>query len=456
LKALPAWLFAGSGAFVLFSFSSQMESEVTSLYALVLALSVLARHTGKNFYFALLWLSVGFVGTLKSPLHSCLLGVSVLIYFAATDSIFGKLFSSPARISFLFFGILLAGSGYLIPFVFDREHWLSTYIFREQIDRPRFSDSALSFLLNNFLFHIFPWTLLLIRCVVIAAQRVRAGVFKWDELTIVSFAFLLPTFTFFFGLGYLAPWYGLPMLAPLVIFIVGQLQTRPSPFKELADSMIPWSALMIGLVFLCHISFYEGTQWWTAGTSFVLSAVFLLSFLIFEAVITGRKIPQRIGVFLGAALFWTGSLGLTATLGESELTDVRNLLEKQNAPLNYENLKRENYSEWGYMAYMTGQPSYYSTSYEQMLDSGRKGHWLVFSDHSDLKGFLNWLNDHDPKSTTLLQPEVHIWRRWPRNLRQLREIWKSRESTENIWDKSARHFMLVRFGNSNSHVSSDQ
>lgn len=453
LKALPAWLFAGSGAYVLFSFSSQMDSELTSLYAISLSLAVLARSTGKNLYFLLLWLCVGFAGTLKSPLHSCLLGVSVLAYFAICRGLITQLFSSPTRIGFLLAGVVLGGSGYLIPFLLDRENWLGTYIFREQIDRPRHSDSAIQFLLNNFLFHLFPWSLLVVHCVAIAVKRIRAREFKWDELTKVSLAFMLPTFAFFFGLGYLAPWYGLPMLAPLALLIVGQLQTRPAPFKDLANSLIPWSALMLILALLFHMLFHGGTTWWTAGTSLLICVLFLLSFLVLEAVIVGRKVTQHVAVFGAMALFWTGSLGLTSTLGEAELSDLHSLTSKHDAPLNYNNMKKENYSEWGYMAYMSGKPSFYSTSYEELLQAGQRGEWLVFSNAEELNRFWDWLKTNNPDAVNVLQPDVNVWRRWPRNVNQMREIWNSRTSTENFWDRTTRHYLLVRFQNLKAQVS---
>ena len=453
LKALPAWLFAGSGAYVLFSLSSQMESELTSLYAISLSLAVLARATEKSVYFLLLWLCIGFAGTLKSPLHSCLLGVSVLAYFALCRSLMTQLFSSPARIGFLLAGVVLGGSGYLVPYLLDRENWLGTYIFREQIDRPHFSDSPIQFLLNNFLFHFFPWTLLVVHCVAIAVKRIRVKAFQWDELTKVSLAFALPTFAFFFGLGYLAPWYGLPMLAPLSLLLVGQLQTSPTPFKDLANSLIPLTALMLILALLFHILFHGGTTWWTTGTSIFICFVFLLSFLILEAVIVGRKVAPHVSVFGAMALFWTGSLVLTATLGEAELSDLRSLTSKYEAPLNYNNTKKENYSEWGYMAYMSGNPSFYSTSHEELLEAGLRGEWLVFSSAAELNGFWNWLKMNNLDAVGMLQPDVNVWRRWPRNVTQMREIWNSRKSTENFWDKTTRHFLLVRFQNRKAQVS---
>lgn len=453
LKAVPAWLFASSGAFVLFTFSSQMDSGVTSLYAIALSLSVLARHSNRNIHFFMLWLSVGFTGTLKSPLHSCLLGISVLVHFALVDSSFKKLFSSPAKILSIAAGVALGGAGYLIPFLLDQENWINSYILREQVTRVRFNYTSSGFVLNNFAFHVFPWTILVLHAAYIFLKRVKGKEFKWDEITIVSLVFLVPTFLFFFGLGYLAPWYGLPILASLALLIVAQLQTRNAPFQDLAHAIIPFTALFICIVFICHVSFFDGTPWWKGETSLLLTTLFLASFLFFEAVISSRKIPQRTGVLVGLALFWAGSLGLTATLGESEMTDVRSLISKHNAPLNYNNLEKYNYSEWGYMAYMTGQPTFFSNSYDELLHAGRAGQWLVFTNQTELNGFWDWLKARNANSISSLQPQVHIWRRWPRNSAQLKELWRARVSTENIWDKTTRHFMLVRFGAHTSQVS---
>ena len=451
-KALPAWLFAGSGAFVMFTFSSQMDSELTSLYAISLSLSVLARHTNKKIYFALLWLSVGLAGTLKSPLHSCLLGISVLLYFTMSRALWSHLFSSPAKFLFLVVGILAGGAGYLLPFVLDGEKWLGTYMFREQLDRPRYADPASGFLLNNFVLHVIPWSILVIHCFLIAFKRVRTKQYKMDEFTRVGLAFLIPTFAFFFGLGYLAPWYGLPMIPALMMLVMSQLMTRCDPVKDIANAVLPWTVLMMAAVLVCHAAFFGGTPWWSWSTSLLLSSILLVSFLILEAVVSGRKVPARAGVFAGVGLFWCASLGLTATMGESELHDVRALLSKNSAPLNYSNTAKENYSEWGYMAYMTGQPSFYSNSFEELLKGGMQGNWMVFTHQDELNQFWAWMKERGLAERYLAQSDVNIWRRWPRNAGQLRKIWESRSSTENIWDKTTRHFLVLRFTDVRSQV----
>lgn len=443
LWAVPSWIFAASGAFVFFSFSSQMESQLTSLYAIALSLAVLAKHRGRILYFALLWASVGLAGALKSPLHSCLLGISVVAYFISSRSLWSELLSSPAKFSALAFGVLIGGAGYLLPYLADSERWLGTYMFREQIDRPRYADSAFGFLLNNFFLHVFPWSLLLVAAIGFAWKRARTKGYQFDELTRVGLAFLLPTFIFFFGLGYRAAWYGLPLVPALVMLLVSQLKYRSDPIRDIANAVLPWAAVMMAVVLICHAFFYEGTPWWSWSVSLVLSAVFLLAFLLLEAVVSGRKISVGVFTFAGVALFWCGVLGFSGVLGGAELSDVKSLLTRNSAPLNYSNTKKENYSEWGYMAYMTGQPTYFSNTFEELFKAGQNGHWLVFTKKEELNEFWDWMKSTGRQSELLRQPEVHLWRRWPRNMGQLKQLWDERASTENLWDKSARHFFVL-------------
>jgi len=345
----------------------------------------------------------------------------------------------------LLFGILICGAGYLLPYLADSERWLGTYMFREQIDRPRYADSAMGFLLNNFFLHVFPWSFLFVAAVGFAWKQMRKKAFEFDELTRLGLAFLLPTFLFFFGLGYRAPWYGLPLAPALAILLVGQLKHRPDPFRDLANAVLPWAAVMMAVILICHAFFFEGTGWWSWSTSLILSAVFLLAFLLLETVVSGRKISSRVFTFAGIALFWCGTLGFSGVIGGAELSDVKILLSKNTAPLNYSNIRKENYSEWGYMAYMTGQPSYFSNTFEELFAAGRSGQWLVFTKQEELNEFWAWTKSTGRQSELVQKPEVHLWRRWPRNMGQLKQLWEERQSTENLWDKSARHFFVLRF-----------
>lgn len=444
-RAVPAWIFASSGVFVFFSFSSQMESQLTSFYALALALAVIARHQQRTIFYFLMWLTVGLAGALKSPLHSCLLGVSVLLYFALIGELKSSLFASMKNLGSLSFGVLICGAGYLIPFVFDESRWLSTYLFREQIDRPRFADSGSEFLLNNFFLHFFPWCFLVLHGFWLAVRRLKAREYVFDELTKVSLAFILPTFIFFYGLGYRASWYGLPMTPAIALLVWGQFEAHAEPLKKLASAVLPWAVVMMGVVLLGHAVFFDGTAWWTWGVSLLLSSVFLASFFILAFVVDNRISVARPVTFAGVCLFWCATLGLSGVLGGAELHDVQELTSRHSAPLNYSNTKRENYSEWGYMAYMTGRPTYFSTSHEELYSAGLRGNLLVFTKKDELDAFWSWMSSSGRKNSLAGEPEVHLWRRWPRNAGQLKDTWIERTSTENLWDKVARHFYVVKF-----------
>ncbi len=452
LWALPSWLFASSAAFVFFSFSSQMESQLTSIYALVLSLAVLAKQTSQGKYYFLMWLCVGLAGTLKSPLHSVLLGISVVFYFQLSRQLFSKLLCNPARWGALVLGVVVSGFGYALPYFLDTERWLGTYMFREQIDRPRFADSGSGFLINNFILHVFPWSFIVVSAVLLFLKKLKNRDFHFDELAKVGLAFLLPTFLFFFGLGYRAAWYGLPMVPALIMFITSYLSGRPQPIRDIANAVLPWSALMMGIILLGHALFYEGTSWWTWRVSLTLSGLFLCSFLLLEAVVSGRKIAAGAFTSAGVALFWCGLLGFSGVVGGAELTDLKALLSRNPEPLHYNNVKKENYSEWGYMAYMTGRPTYFSTNFDDLFAAGKRGHLIVFTKAEELNDFWNWMKANGRKSELSVPPQIHLWRRWPRNFAQLRQLWSERDSTENLWDKSTRHFFVVQLSDSKGKV----
>ena len=204
---------------------------------------------------------------------------------------------------------------------------------------------------------------------------------------------------------------------------------------------------MILIVLASHVAFSETTPWWSNATTLFLVTAFFASFLALSAVLRENNFPRRLGVFAGIACFWIGALGLTATLGESELSDLRDLIHKHTAPLTYNNVRRENFSEWGMMSYMSGQPTYFSNSYSGLVEAGHKGHWLVFTNQRELDDFWEWVDKSNDKKILSMSASVHIWRRWPRNMTQMREIWSTRSSTENIWDKTTRHFLVLRLEN---------
>jgi len=447
LRALPAWLFASSGAFVMFTYSSQMDSEVTSLYALVLSLCVLANKTGQTKYYFLMWLCTGLAGTLKSPLHSALLGISVVTYFLMAGRLFSELLAKKSRIVSLFFGIVICSAGYALPFFLDSTHWLDTYMYREQINRPRFSDSGFMFLLNNFVLNLFPWSLFALYGLYEIARRLLKKNLRMSDSMKVGLAFFAPTFLFFFGLGYRATWYGLPLLAPIWI-IVGSaiLHSGSDIIRILARSLLPASILMAVLGLVCHVVFLEGTPWWSWSNTLWVVGLCGLSIFFLEVAVSGtKKLNSGAAVVLGALTFWMGALGLTATLGEAETADVHALLNKKHNTLRYSNVNKENYNEWGYMAYMLGRPTHFANTFPELFEAAMRGEYLVFMTKQELDDFWTWTQSTLGPTATLPDTALEVWRRWPRNARQMRELWTERSTTENIWDRVARHYYVVHF-----------
>ncbi|MEY2987838.1 MAG: hypothetical protein RJB13_1359 [Pseudomonadota bacterium] len=451
LGALPAWLFASSGAFVMFTYSSQMDSEVTSLYAIALSLTILAHKTGNIKFYFLLWLCAGLAGTLKSPLHSALIGLSVVTYFLLSRELFSGLLGNKLRIGSLILGILICSAGYAIPFLLDRENWLDTYMYREQINRARFSDSGFMFLLNNFVFNLFPWSLFSIYGInVIVREALKKRIVMTDSIKI-GLAFFLPTFIFFYGLGYRATWYGLPLLASIWTLIGGVLMSREeSLVKILSKCVIPWSMIMAAAGIAFHLIFYGGTPWWTLLNTASIVGLFLASTILLYLSLK-RAFSLKF-LIAGLSAFWIGALSLTLTLGEAETTDIRTLLADKENTLRYSNVNKENYNEWGYMAYMLGRPTQFGNTFQELFDAAMNGEYLVFMTKEELDAFRNWTESTNRSVASLPESTLEIWRRWPRNARQMREIWKGNEGIQNFWDRVARQYYIVHFPNSSSNV----
>jgi 4-amino-4-deoxy-L-arabinose transferase-like glycosyltransferase len=457
-RSLPAWLFASSGAFVMFTYSSQMDSEVTSIYALVLALSVMAYKTGRLRFYSLVWLLTGLAGTLKSPLHSALLGLSVVTYFCLNKALWSELLGKQSRVAALVAGIAVCTSGYALPFLLDSTNWLDTYIYREQINRARFSDSGFMFLLNNFVLNLFPWSFFALAGLIALTSAAFKKRLVLSESLKVGLAFFLPTFIFFFGLGYRATWYGLPLCSSLWILILTPLLNTPEKLTAtLSRCLLPFSALMCGLSVICHFIFFEGTTWWNWSNSVWIVGLFVTSIVFLELSLSSKKwMSAPAALILGATTFWSGALSLTATLGEAETADLRHIIKNKSNPIRYSNVNKENYNEWGYMAYMLGRPTDFANSFAELYEAAKNGEYLVFMTKQELTDFWNWTNTQGAAAGSVPATSLEVWRRWPRNARQMKEIWSERDTTENLWDRVARHYYVVHFPNHSRDVGATQ
>jgi 4-amino-4-deoxy-L-arabinose transferase-like glycosyltransferase len=463
LQFLPAVLFASSGTYLLFTFSSQMESELTSLYAIAMALCVLARFKQQSLFYFLLWVVVGAAGALKSPLHSCLLGLSVVAYFCTYGGGWRDLLFSRSRIAFALLGVCICGTGYVIPYLFDRSAWISGYILREQVNRPQFADSVSGFFLNNFVLHLIPWCFVALPAAVSTLRSIRNRSFTLTDASRTGLCFVLPTLLFFSIGGYVAPWYGLPMLSGIVLVLVSQIFTHHGAahaashpaeknenaanfemdvMKSLSRSLMPWLALVLIAVLLTHVFFAGETTWWTWHATALCMVLLGAAFWVLAAHSSGRNVVPHTVVVPGIAMFWAAVLVLSSHFGEAELTDARNALREQRTALTFSNLSVNNYNEWGYMGHMLGAETHYALSNEQLLGAARAGNWLVFPGIEELNAYWLWLDGQGLKSEFMGCSTTRVWRRWPRNAVQFRELWNRNVDTENIWDRSTRQMIL--------------
>lgn len=477
LQFLPATVFATCGSYVLFGFSSQMESELTSLYAIALSLSVLARFEHKTSHYLLLWLSVGLAGALKSPLHSILLGLSVLAYFFTFEGGWSKLLLVRNRLFFLAIAMIVCAVGYLIPYLLDRQPWIAGYILREQINRPKFADSVPAFFYNNFFLHLIPWCFLIVSATKGVVSDIYRRRFYLTEATRTGLCYVMPTLIFFSLGGYVAPWYGLPMLAGIVLLLLDRVfvsagrRMSPQPLgaevqsevesgiaskiaskiewtvvKRLTWSIFPWIFIIAIAVLLTHVHFFEGTSWWSWQAAAV--CLVLLSVALWISVVRagyGNWAPHAVIVPM-ISCFWASALILSTCFGEAELADARKALQLRYSPFMFSNISLNNYNEWGYMAHMLGVNTYYALSNDELLNAARSGNWLVFATEEEYGSYWSWIKERGLEANFSACSTTLFWRRWPRNLPQFWEVWNRNIDSENSWERSTRKMILYNAG----------
>ena len=132
------WAFFAGTAFALnagiypYSFASQMEVELASLTAISLFFLNRAPPNGKKDW--QFWLVVGLAGTVKSPLHSALMGLGAILFWLFTGEWRERIKSIRAWLG-LSLGIIFCVIFYIPILLLDYENFFSTYILRETLGK---------------------------------------------------------------------------------------------------------------------------------------------------------------------------------------------------------------------------------------------------------------------------------------------------------------------------------
>ncbi len=347
------------------SFASQMEVELVVLYALVLSAWIAFAQKVALTRWLSLWLLIGLGSWLKSPLHSVLLGLGILVALALKGQRYRTFLWSSSALLTILPGILLAASATLIPWLLDPKAYFETYILRETVGKGPNGVSLWQSLLPNLSYHMWPLAPLLVGSCVIVLAWVIAGRSLRDLKilpgTAEAFAIALPTFAFFAWHPYRSEIYSLPALPMILMGTVGLgfglLSLSPRLWTGF-QSLGLWSSLLPSLLVLAlDRRFASQTPWWPeyllhlVVLCLILQVIYLARLSRKKAMNSGFSLLVWVPAFISMAV-------LMKVLGEEDLKDLKQIAKTfpKQTTFGFYNGDRFVWSEWGLLNLSSGLP----------------------------------------------------------------------------------------------------
>lgn len=392
--------------------ASQMEVELCALYAL--ALAALGWHAGKKPTFRTdiwFWAIAGVAGWSKSPIHSLLLGLGGVLFWATTGRLKERLRAKGPWLAVLA-GVGICVGGYAPAFFLDRENFMAIFIGRENVQKPS-NGRHVDYVLRSFPHFLFPWTGAVLTALCMTAWSfIRRGGVKLrgaDPLLIkLGWSIALPTLIFFCVHPYKGQNYNLPVISGLLAVGFGTFQTWPRWSSRFAAVLL--AALAVGCgYFVAHFwgSGPNGAPFphWLA-LEWLLLPVFLLPPLAYVFWTT-----QKPALLASAtAVFFLALAAAVVPFGEREMDGVRRfLVEKPQATVHYYNLEPTIWSEWGLLELALHRPIFGLHRPEQLKAAVQPGHVILVPGDEALKMLQRHAKDQHVDISAL---QAATWKRW--------------------------------------------
>lgn len=210
-------------------FASQMEVELAGLFTLAFYFLLKDRSKWDCLFF---WIIAGLVGWIKSPLHSVFLGVSCILYGFFTKKTFHFWMSHSLGAGL---GVLVCVSGYLPAWILDRENFVETYIFRENLRKAEGNASAWwDSLLPIFTYYLIPWSGVALWSYFSFFKKIKNFSKILSELFChpafcLGLAAFIPSALFFCFHPYHGENYNVPVTASVILIVLSLLYFDQSP-----------------------------------------------------------------------------------------------------------------------------------------------------------------------------------------------------------------------------------
>jgi 4-amino-4-deoxy-L-arabinose transferase-like glycosyltransferase len=444
--------FAVSAGIYSHVFASQMEVENAALFAIGLYFLDRAGPGKADLKF---WIVAGLSGWLKSPLHSLLLGLTALIFWAWQKELLPRMRSPGAWLAAAA-GVAVCTLGYLPAFLFDQDAFIATYIVRETLNKgangapwhypiiPLFTYSLLPWMLPAFVAYADGISRLWRRKRPVrttpGARRVMA----------LGIALIIPSVFFFIYHPYRGQNYNLPVIGGLVLWVAAVWATRAEHWSKFYSFTLGLTAVLLLVVpaVLTYVSrhFDPMPFWWPSWLLPVLWIGALLSArgLWREGVTFHMARPASLSrrplwFFLGLGFFLT-------VIGEREMVDIRDRIytsrkESETLQVSYYNLQKNIWSEWGYLNFQIPYPVRGLFSEEQLLAAVEKGDLILVPGEYWLDEMRKQVGERFPEAEWTVEP----WRRWKTKGKNAdgvpawKEAWTSRDLS-----KLERNYYMVR------------
>jgi 4-amino-4-deoxy-L-arabinose transferase-like glycosyltransferase len=383
------WLISAIGVYS-YTFSTQMEALLIGPIAGIAYLLDQERSRRELYW---LWIIIGLLGTIKSPLHSVFLGVSALGFWATEGSLSSRIRDRH------FYGSIAAGvAASILPFVpiliQDFDHFWATYVIREHAGKA----SGLPFwdpIRSTFFYYLAPFLGIAVAAYLSLAvrfKRVRQHA-EYSRVFALGAWVFAPSLLFFAVYSYRFEFYHLPVISGVFLWMglgMALLSELASSAKIFRWAMLP-SQLLATLVYGVLI----GLAIRTDGIDEWLSVEYSLAVLAFSVLLVTSTLFFRFqGHWHVFALVAGSMLGLSLVLlqvGERELAPLK---EFQGAELGYYNLSPK--IIWN----EAGLTSLYTTRWETRIrpltsqDAVRNylqsGRWLLVH-RRQFRGFKRFL-----------------------------------------------------------------
>ena len=416
------WAFY-SGAFLAFNlgvyghfFSSQMEVELVGIFTL----SYLALWRKKDLAF---WLIAGLAGWAKSPLHSVLLGVSAIIYWAFEGVLYSRLKSWRSWMQ-VFSGVVLCVLGYAPAFFLDHQNFIDAYFLRETLKGSNGGQWWQS-IVPILSYYLVPWMSLALLAPLECGVQLKVGSWVWKKLSVekkslwkLACATFLPTHLFFMLYHYRLENYALPVIASSILFILLLIENSSTQIIRWRKLILVVSSLGVLVVpfFFQTLSLhfrFSGEIW----PIWFMPLLWILSLFFVGTRIREWFLLESDGLSTWSALgniAFTTSVGvILSVLGEMDIHPVKKrILHDQNElpelKISYLDINDSIWNEWGLMSFSLRFPITPIHEERALKEAIGQAHLILARDQTRKTEIVEFARVSMPSYKPIFYP----WRRW--------------------------------------------